>query len=115
MADDSKLTDYTFYNACFDWYYPLFTDKQVALFDAYFHYDLSLQEIATEAGISKAAVSDALKQIKEKLTILESQFQLVQRHEAMKQAIKDFPQTTQATLLDLWQPRDRKRKHRHHD
>ncbi len=110
MADDSKLSDYTFFNACFDWYYSLFTDKQTQLFDAYFHYDLSLQEIAEQHGISKAAVSDALKQIKEKLTHLEANFQLVSRQKEMAKHMLDLPVSTQEALQALWQPRDRKRK-----
>jgi hypothetical protein len=110
MADDSKLSDFTFYNACFDWYYPLFTDKQTQLFDAYFHFDLSLQEIAQQHGISKAAVSDALKQIKEKLTSLESHFQLVTRIKDMETLLQDLPTATQVSLRALWQPRDRQRK-----
>ena len=105
MADDSKLSDYTFFNACFDWYYSLFTDKQTQLFDAYFHYDLSLQEIADDHHISKAAVSDALRQMKEKLDSLEAEFQLLKRTEAMMDMLKSAPDSLRESLLALWQPR----------
>jgi predicted DNA-binding protein YlxM (UPF0122 family) len=115
MADDSKLREFTHYNACFDWYQSLFTAKQKALFQAYFHYDLSLQEIADDHHISKAAVSDALRQMKEKLDSLEAQFQFLKRTEAMVEILKNAPATLRESLLTLWQPRKDKGDESKHD
>lgn len=115
MADDSKLREFTHYNACFDWYHSLFTEKQQALFKAYFHYDLSLQEIADDHHISKAAVSDALRQMKEKLDSLEAEFQLLKRTAAMMDMLKDAPASLRESLLALWQPRKDEGDNADHD
>ncbi len=51
----------------FDLYGPLLTDTQREICENYYMYDLSLSEIAEEKGISKQAVSDALRTSRELL------------------------------------------------
>ena len=55
------------YLQLWDAYAPLLTDVQREICEKYYLYDLSLSEIAEEKGITKQAVSDALKTCRELL------------------------------------------------
>ena len=44
----------------FDYYSELLTEKQKICFDLYYNQDLSLAEIAAEAGISRQGVHDSI-------------------------------------------------------
>ncbi len=59
------------YLQLWDAYGALLTDTQREICEKYYLYDLSLSEIAEEKGISKQAVSDALKTSRELLDFYE--------------------------------------------
>lgn len=42
-------------------YEPLLTKRQSSIMDAYFRFDLSLAEIASEEGLTRAGALDAIK------------------------------------------------------
>jgi predicted DNA-binding protein YlxM (UPF0122 family) len=73
MPKANPLTAHDHINRLFDMYAPLLTIRQQEIMTYYFHYDLSLQEIAKELNISRAGVSAAIKQSKDRL----SQFELI--------------------------------------
>ena len=109
MADDSKLQELERYNQLFDWYKPLLTDKQHTLFEAYFHFNLTGQEIAEQFGITKAAVSDTLMTMKQKLDQLEDDMMLVKKMHAMQTLLANVDDELRLSLLSLWQPGEKKR------
>lgn len=109
MVDASKLQEFERYNQLFDWYKSLFTEKQITLFQAYYHFNLSGQEIAEQFGITKAAVSDTLLTIKDRLDALEQSFQLVKKMQKMQVLLQHADASLRDALLALWQPRDEKR------
>lgn len=55
----------------FDCYGKTLTEKQRALFDLYYNQDLSLSEIAEEAGISRQGVHDVISRAEDALLELE--------------------------------------------
>ena len=58
-------------NTLYDYYKDLFTDKQQEYFEAYYHSNYSLGEIAEASGISRNAVHNQLKIVEERLEELE--------------------------------------------
>lgn len=65
------------YNELFDFYGSLLTEKQKRFFEDYYREDYSLSEIAENEGISRAAVSDALKRCRQELSNYEEKLHLV--------------------------------------
>lgn len=65
------------YNELFDFYGSLLTDRQRRFFEDYYREDYSLSEIAEIEGISRAAVSDALKRCRQELSVYEEKLHLV--------------------------------------
>lgn len=70
------MTNKIYYNALLDFYSPLLTEKQQAICDEYFRNDNTLQEIADEESISRAAVGDMIKRCKDELDEYESKLNL---------------------------------------
>ncbi len=68
--NDGEMKDLK-YLQLWDAYGPLLTDVQREICEKYYMYDLSLSEIAEEKGISRQAVSDALKTSRELLDFYE--------------------------------------------
>ena len=63
----------------FDFYGPLLTDKQQEYIRLYHDENCSLTEIAEGAGVSKQAVSDAIKKAEKKLRFYEEKLGLAAR------------------------------------
>lgn len=63
----------------FDYYGELLTKKQYTCFDLYYNQDLSLAEIADEAGISRQGVHDSLTRAEAALRDFESKIGCVSR------------------------------------
>ena len=69
-------------NLLIDYYGTLLTKHQLDILDDYFKEDLSMNEIAENRGISKAAVSDIITRSIKQLEVYENKLNLI------KQAIK---------------------------
>lgn len=64
----------------FDFYKHLLTENQVLYFKQYYFFDISLNEIAEQATISKQAVKDSLDKAKNNLFKYEKSLQLAQKY-----------------------------------
>ena len=64
----------------FDFYGDLLTDRQKEFFDLYYNEDLSLAEIAENAGITRQGVRDSIKRAEHALHEMEDQLGLVARY-----------------------------------
>lgn len=74
----SPLAKRAFINDLFDYYGGLLTTRQQSIIEWYYGEDLSLSEIALSLGISRTAVSDALKQSVEKMMMMNDQLHLIE-------------------------------------
>ena len=95
-----------------DYYGELLTEKQKTCFDLYYNQDLSLGEIAEEAGISRQGVHDSLARAEAILLDYEQKLGCVAREAALQQtlnticraaeALKQIPQAGEMaqTILD---------------
>lgn len=63
----------------FDYYGDLLTEKQKTCFDLYYNQDLTLAEIAAEAGISRQGVHDSLARAEAALMAMEEKTGCVKR------------------------------------
>ena len=70
-----------------DYYGELLTEKQRTCFDLYYNQDLSLGEIAQEAGISRQGVHDFLARAEQALEELEEKLGCVARARRQQQAL----------------------------
>ena len=61
----------------YDYYGELLTDKQRDMIEQYYHQDLSLSEIAENAGISRQGVRDSVKRAEVQLFDMEERIGLV--------------------------------------
>lgn len=67
-------------NELYDFYEPLLTDKQKHIMNDYFREDYSLQEIADNENISKAAVHDLIKRVTLELENYENKLHLCKQY-----------------------------------
>lgn len=67
------------YAKMFSFYSPLLTEKQREIVQLYCEEDLSLSEIALQAGISKQATADAISRSFSRFDALEKKLALVQK------------------------------------
>ena len=72
----------------FDYYGELLTEKQYTCFDLYYNQDLSLAEIAEEAGISRQGVHDSLARAEAALAAMEEKTGCVSRDRQLRKAMK---------------------------
>ncbi len=75
------------YLQLWDAYGALLTDTQRDICEKYFLYDLSLSEIAEEKGISKQAVSDALKTSRDLLDFYEGKLHFNEQNQSYSLAV----------------------------
>lgn len=66
-----------YFNELFDVYGELLTNKQRSMFQLYYQEDLSLQEIAENAGVSRSAVFESIKRTEYHLERFESLLKVV--------------------------------------
>ena len=63
----NELDEFNLMNELYDLYGSLLTEKQKSVFENYYFFNLSLQEIADNLNISKAGVLDNLEHAKKNL------------------------------------------------
>lgn len=68
----------------YDFYGELLTDRQKEFFDYYYNNDLSLTEIAENAGISRQGVRDVIVRAEGIMQEMEDKTGLIHRFEAMR-------------------------------
>ncbi len=70
-----------------DFYGELLTEKQRECYDLHYNEDLSLSEIAQQAGISRQGVWDNIKRAEDSLEDIEEKTGLVRRFQETKEAL----------------------------
>ncbi len=70
-----------------DFYGGLLTERQRLYFDLYYNQDLSLGEIAADAGVTRQSVHEQLGRTEEKLRALEAQLGCAARFQAVEDAL----------------------------
>lgn len=73
------MEDFVRQSLLFDFYGDLLTDHQKSVYEAYIQEDLSLSEIAQDAGISRQGVHDMIKRCRHILEGYEEKLHLVER------------------------------------
>ncbi len=68
----------------YDFYGELLTDRQKEFFDLYYNEDLSLAEIAENAGISRQGVRDVIVRAEAAMQEVEDKTGLIRRFEAVR-------------------------------
>jgi predicted DNA-binding protein YlxM (UPF0122 family) len=76
-------------NWLMDFYGPLLTENRARLVKLYCEEDLSLAELAEEAGITRQGVHDALTRAQAQLEGYEQKLGLVARYRRLEDAIRD--------------------------
>ncbi len=71
----------------YDYYKPLLTSKQQGYFEDYYFDNLTMEEIASNYGVSKNAVSKSLIEVKEKLEFYEQNLHLVDNRKKIKNTL----------------------------
>ncbi len=88
-------------NALLDHYAPLLTEKQQDICELYYRNDYSLQEIAEEQGISRAAVHDTLKRCRNELEDYEKKLHLLASSEKRFKIYTDIKKIASETVSQL--------------
>ena len=82
----------------FDFYGELLTDRQKEFFDLYYNEDLSLAEIAENAGISRQGVHDAISRSEALLASFERVTGCVAREQKLRHALAAITAEAQPLL-----------------
>ncbi len=88
----------------FDYYGDLLTEKQKTCFDLHYNQDLSLSEIAEQAGISRQGVHDTLVRAEAQLEQFEAAVGCIARARAVQKAAEKI-EAACALLCELPQAR----------
>ena len=89
----------------FDFYGELLTDRQKEFFDLYYNEDLSLAEIAENAGISRQGVRDVIVRAEGIMQEVEDKTGLIKRFHTMHSQLEQLRQDAQQ-LVELAAQRD---------
>ncbi len=71
----------------YDFYGELLTDRQREFFDLYYNNDLSLSEIAENAGISRQGVRDVIVRAEAQMQEIEDKTGIIKRFEEMRRIL----------------------------
>ncbi len=74
----------------YDFYGELLTDRQREFFDLYYNDDLSLSEIAENAGISRQGVRDVIVRAEKLMQDIEDKTGIIKRFERMRGILDDI-------------------------
>lgn len=80
----NNIEEFNYINDLYDIYRDLFTEKQIAIMDKYYKFNLSLKEISLELEISRSAVLDSINHCKGKLTEYELVLKLNQKRKNIR-------------------------------
>ena len=84
-------------------YGSLLSPRQKEDISSYLGFDLSLSEISTELGISKAAISDSIHKAISNLEYFESKLHLYEKSQLIKEKINDIGKSKdEKEKLDLY-------------
>lgn len=83
------MDEILYFTSLFDLYKDVLTENQRETFSLYFFENLTLEEIATNRGVSKNAISKAIKTAKDDLQRLERQLHMLEYIESIKSEFKD--------------------------
>jgi predicted DNA-binding protein YlxM (UPF0122 family) len=108
MPNVTAVSTFESINRLLDRYEKLLTKKQQQTMQAYFRYNLSLQEIADQLHVSRAAVNDSLHLAQKRLLHYEAMLGCLKQEQTLITAIKTLKlsQADQARLLAILQERD---------
>ena len=103
MSKRQLLSEMNLINGLLDVYGPLLTNLQQAMMSDYYRFNLSLQEIADQRQITRAAVSDALTQAKRHLMKFEKTLKVVALQSTLKTWINDdtIPASVKKKLIQF--------------
>ncbi len=79
------------FNELYDLYRELLTDRQREIFEYYFFDNLTLEEIASNDGVSKSSVAKTVKQVKETLEDLERKLHSLDYRNKVKKEFENEP------------------------
>lgn len=87
-------------NLLLDFYGSLLTDHQIEILDDYFKEDLSMNEIAENNNISKAAVSDIINRALKQLTEYENKLNLISNNQKLDKIVDELNKAGDFTLAN---------------
>ena len=90
-----------YYNQLYDYYKELLTKKQQEYYESYYFEDFSLTEIADNEQVSRNAVFNQIKIVEERLDFYEEKLKLYQKHNQIKEIIKDLDEETKEKIEEL--------------
>lgn len=83
------MNDFVHYNALYDLYKEMLTERQRQVFEDYFFENLTVDEIAENDGVSKSSVAKTIKQTKKSLEDLENKLHFLCYMEKIKSEFKN--------------------------
>ena len=95
----TDLEKKNYYNILFGYYGDLLTEKQQALFEAYYGEDFSLSEIASEYNISRNAVHDTIKKVLTILDEFEEKLGLYKKDKKLDKILKEYSDNVECQAL----------------
>ena len=103
MAGDSNMLEkVNQINELYDIYKELLTDKQRTYIELYYHEDLSLSEIADEAGVSRNAVHDNIRRTEKLLSWYEEKLEIFEKDRKRRVFYDKIKECTDdTTVLEL--------------
>jgi len=109
MPNVTAVSTFESINRLLDRYEKLLTKKQQQTMQAYFRYNLSLQEIADQLHVSRAAVKDSMKLAQKRLVHYEAMLGCIKQEQTLIETIKNLKlsQADQTRLLVILQERDK--------
>ncbi|MBR2878820.1 MAG: DNA-binding protein [Clostridia bacterium] len=81
-----------------DFYGSILSERQFEIMDYYYNDDLSLAEIASEVGISRQGVRDALKKAENIITEIEEKLELADKFYQINNQIDDIKKNLESIL-----------------
>lgn len=88
--EKDRLKDLIYLSLLYDFYGELLDDHKKQIYEDYILNDLSLSEIADEAGISRQGVHDIIKRCSKKLKEYEEKLHLAEKFELIKKKVDEI-------------------------